>query len=113
VTQHWDNPHLDPVEDYDAILVHDPTRFNITLPAKRSSHQVYIWYNREPPGKHSYLKQWDSSSDLFNLTWTYRWDSDIVFPYGFFKPITENHQAVGQIKSIRTHLFLLILRILK
>ncbi len=34
-----------PIEEYDAVLFHDPTWFNMSLPAKRSPHQLYVWYN--------------------------------------------------------------------
>jgi len=92
-----------PVEEYDAIFFHDPTWFNMSLPAKRSPHQLYVWFNWEPPGFHSYLKKWDQSASIFNLTWTYRWDSDIVGPYGSFRPITDdeirNRQVVGKLKG--------------
>lgn len=92
-----------PVEEYDAIFFHDPTWFNMSLPAKRSPHQLYVWFNWEPPAFHSYLKKWDQSASIFNLTWTYRWDSDIVGPYGLFKPITDdeirNRRVVGKLKG--------------
>lgn len=87
----WDNQSsIIPVEDYDAVIFHDPTWYNRSLvPVKRSPKQRYIFLNMEAPGLHSYLKKWDESSSFFNWTFTHRWDSDIPIPYGFFRPTTD------------------------
>ncbi len=100
----WNSSSSIPVEDFEAVIFHDPTWTNRSLaPPKRTSQQRYIFLNMEPPGFHSYLKKWNESSSFFNWTLTYRWDSDITIPYGFFRPFTDNeirnHQTFGKIKS--------------
>ena len=74
-----------PLEDYDAVIFHAPTwnRWTTPLPSARSAHQRYIFWSNESPS-HSYAAALES--DTFNLTMTYRWDSDIVLPYGWFHP---------------------------
>jgi len=79
-----------PVEEFDAVVFLDPFWFNLSqVPAKRSPHQRYIFWTIEPPGLRSYLKLWDDSANFFNWTMTYRWDSDIINPYGFTRRKTD------------------------
>lgn len=85
-------------EDYDAVIIFDPTWANSShLPAKRSPNQYYVWYNHEAPGRAgTYLSKWNESTNLFNFTLTYRWDSDILAPYGYFRPLLSNETALIQ-----------------
>ena len=77
-----------PDEDFDAIVFHDPTWYNRTKrPAKRSPQQRYIFWNQEAPEYHSRVQDWDKLAHFFNWTMTYRWDSDIIHPYGWFEPV--------------------------
>jgi len=79
-----------PVEDFDAVVFNDPNWFNLSqVPGKRSPHQRYVFWTIEPPGLFSYLKLWDDSANFFNWTLTYRWDSDIISPYGFTRRKTD------------------------
>ena len=77
-----------PLEEYDAVIFYAPTwdRWATPLPSVRSAHQRYIFWSNESPS-HSYATTLES--DTFNLTMTYRWDSDIVLPYGWFHPETK------------------------
>ena len=80
-----------PVEDFDAVVFHDPTWYDRSkIPSKRSPNQRYVWWNQEAPGLYSYVKEWNQVAGFFNWTMTYRWDSDIVHPYGWFRPIASS-----------------------
>ena len=75
-----------PLEEYDAVVFSDPN-WDRFLPPVRSPHQRYIFWNCESPTRDS---NWDDLGGVFNLTMTYRLDSDIVMPYGWFYPKTAN-----------------------
>ena len=67
------------VDIADAILFHTPKIG--PLPNYRSANQKYVFVQREPhyPKSKQLLHNY---YDMFNLTMTYRYDSDIVIPYG-------------------------------
>lgn len=73
------------VEDYDAILFHGNEMSEYEVPQKRKTTQFYVYINLESPvnGKvhHKYRKNY------FNLTMTYRFDSDILWTYGIIEDI--------------------------
>lgn len=91
--------HLENPEQYDAIIFHGSERwFNVDLPEKRAPNQLYIVATKESvdynfnatefifngfrsPGeiKHNL----DSDYEFYNMTMTYRMDSDIQWNYGF------------------------------
>ena len=56
------------------------------LPVRRSPHQRYIAWMMESAAWREYLDT-NPMTNFFNWTMTYRWDSDIVGPYGYVKPI--------------------------
>ncbi len=90
-----------PVEDFDAVIFYDPLWTNRSdVPAKRSSNQHYVFWTVEPPGLTNNLKKWNESSNFFNWTMSYRWDSDILNPYGFTRKLTDaeirSHKALGK-----------------
>lgn len=72
---------------YDAVLFHSRGWDGSDLPATRSPKQRYIFFAKEAPS-------WDRDSEepyinttgFFNWTMTYRWDSDVVHPYGWIEP---------------------------
>ncbi|XP_042300393.1 LOW QUALITY PROTEIN: 3-galactosyl-N-acetylglucosaminide 4-alpha-L-fucosyltransferase FUT3-like, partial [Sceloporus undulatus] len=69
----------------DAVLVH---HYDVYLDAQklpldpRSPIQRWVWYSPEPPSKHPVPAFMDN---LFNLTMSYRRDSDIYAPYGWLE----------------------------
>jgi len=87
------------VEDFDAIVFHDA--FWNDPPVRRSPHQRYIFYAFEAPGWHSHLQRWDETANFFNWTMSYRWDSDIVTPYGYTRYLTgaEIRNRTGEISK--------------
>lgn len=78
-----DDPYLlDSVDQYDAVMFHWPSLCDYPYVAARSQHQLFVMVSDESP-------QWRFSGyklpfyeDFFNLTMTYRRDSDIDWPYG-------------------------------
>ena len=67
------------LEIADAVVFHSPEIS--PLPTYRSANQKYVFVQREPhyPKSKQLLNKY---YDMFNLTMTYRYDSDIVIPYG-------------------------------
>ncbi|XP_017062887.2 LOW QUALITY PROTEIN: alpha-(1,3)-fucosyltransferase C [Drosophila eugracilis] len=73
---------LPAVQLYDAIVFHTAEMFPLIrqVPSNRSPHQAYVFALMEPPGETKH--RLDDEGDFYNLTMTYRLDSDIVWPYG-------------------------------
>ncbi|KAH9498766.1 hypothetical protein Btru_005078 [Bulinus truncatus] len=74
-------------EDTDVVLVHGVCLKEESLPGRRWDGQIYVMYGRESPPHFKSAVQNASSSwrYAFNLTSTYRRDSDIMWPYGGLK----------------------------
>lgn len=60
------------------------------LPEQRFKHQLYIFFSMESAEKFPVT---DALNNFFNLTWTYRLDSDVTFPFIEVKDI--NDKVVG------------------
>ena len=70
-----------PPSEYDAILFFYPMLNEVPFTYSRKSDQLYVFVNEEPPVTESRAKLSDFDG-FFNLTATYRSDSDIHWPYG-------------------------------
>ncbi|XP_070506558.1 alpha-(1,3)-fucosyltransferase C-like [Chironomus tepperi] len=68
-------PHL-----YDALIFHSAEPWLSPLPETRSPHQYYIMTTLEAPPELKHNLRLDAN--YFNLTMTYRLDSDILWSYG-------------------------------
>lgn len=68
------------VREFDVILfnVMILTDERITLPSDRSENQKYVFISTEPPAFHPIPQRYNG---FFNLTWTYKLDSDTFFRY--------------------------------
>ncbi|XP_069478465.1 4-galactosyl-N-acetylglucosaminide 3-alpha-L-fucosyltransferase FUT6-like [Ambystoma mexicanum] len=79
----------------DAVIIHhwDVIFTNVGLPREPRSHnQRWIWFNLESPRNSPNLHIMDN---LFNLTMSYRVDSDIFCPYGWIeKAITPQNFSI-------------------
>lgn len=75
------------VFDIDSVLKMDVSSLNLT----RSPEQYYIFRSQETPEKHTLCNY--ELEDFFNLTWTYRLDSDI--PQPFLEIHSTNKSLVG------------------
>ncbi|XP_075690591.1 3-galactosyl-N-acetylglucosaminide 4-alpha-L-fucosyltransferase FUT3-like [Rhinoderma darwinii] len=76
----------------DAVLIHhaDIMYDKKFLPQQpKPNFQRWIWYNMEPPRILVNLKMLDN---LFNMTMTFRKDSDIYSPYGQMEPLKKSVQ---------------------
>lgn len=56
------------------------------MPERRLPHQRYVFWSIESPAWREFGNA-DEMAKFFNWTSTYRWDSDIVIPYGNVKPM--------------------------
>lgn len=73
--------YLDFHNHYDAIIFHSAENWFVSdIPAVRSPHQLYIMSSLESPGEIKHNMKLDL--DFYNLTMSYRLDSDIVWTYG-------------------------------
>lgn len=65
--------------DFDVIMFNILfIKSNMDIPGKRSENQKYVLAAFEPSGLITIPPKFNS---FFNLTWTYKLDSDVVFPY--------------------------------
>lgn len=67
-----------PLTDFDVILFNAPDIHDMTLPAKRAGQQIYIFVSTESEANYEISKKFDL---FFNYTWTYKLNSDIIYPY--------------------------------
>lgn len=78
------------VGDFDAVVFHDPTwGRDFEVPTRRSPHQRYVFWSQESPA-FRVDNQLGKLDGFFNWTMTYRWDSDIVHPYGWMVPLNSS-----------------------
>ncbi|KOC68244.1 Alpha-(1,3)-fucosyltransferase C [Habropoda laboriosa] len=71
------------MEDFDAVLFHGNELEASDLPSIRSPRQWYVFVNLESPANRPLTSH--IYEDFFNLTMTYRLDSDVVWTYGVVK----------------------------
>lgn len=69
-------------EEYDAIVFHFRDWVASNIPERRSPKQNYVMLTMESPAWR--IVNTEEMSGFFNLTMTYRHDSDVVNPYGWF-----------------------------
>lgn len=77
-----------PIDQFDALIFHGPEFrpfFSLNYPSERSDHQRYIYLSHETPMKYPVSHNLDG---FFNLTMTYRFDSDI--PNFYFEIVDKN-----------------------
>ncbi|KAM7348079.1 alpha-(1,3)-fucosyltransferase C isoform 1-T2 [Cochliomyia hominivorax] len=75
---------LPQIDMYDAILFHTAQPFPLInpIPKQRSWKQLYIFALMEPPGETKHILS--DEENFYNLTMTYRMDSDILWTYNWF-----------------------------
>lgn len=74
------------VEDYDAILFHGNELSGYKMPERRKTRQLYVYVNLESPANPRVLPS-EYDKRYFNLTMTYRLDSDIPWTYFIIEDI--------------------------
>lgn len=70
---------------YSAILFHVGRTKIYSKPFARSPDQMYVFVSQESPA--TTMHNLGDENYFYNLTMTYRLDSDIVFPYRYFREI--------------------------
>jgi hypothetical protein len=91
------------VHDYDAVIFHMRSWNRNELPKRRTPQQRYVFWLLESAGWPEYLPMHTSSlGNIFNWTLTYRWDSDMVMPYGYVRPTGKVplHPSEDQLKQL-------------
>ncbi|XP_028320097.1 alpha-(1,3)-fucosyltransferase 4-like [Gouania willdenowi] len=84
----------------DAVIFHhrDIGNGRARMPTEpRPRSQKWIWLNHESPTNSPGLQQFDR---VFNLTMTYRVDSDIYIPYGHLIPVVNGSGSLDQTTSL-------------
>lgn len=77
--------------DFDVILFSVMGMFDgIDMPHVRSERQKYVLVGLEPSGFHKVPADFN---EKFNITWTYKLDSDVIFPYVVVK--NERDEKIG------------------
>jgi alpha-1,3-fucosyltransferase len=70
---------------YNAVLFHLRTWSKNDLPPLRLSNQRYVFWSMESAAWRTFSVA--PMAEFFNWTMTYRWDSDVIAPYGYIRPI--------------------------
>jgi len=73
------------VEDYDAILFHGNELSGHNMPERRRTRQLYVYVNLESPANWAIPRKYDK--EYFNLTMTYRLDSDVPWSYDIIEDV--------------------------
>ncbi|CAL8353562.1 unnamed protein product [Lota lota] len=92
---------LDAYSEADAVIIHHrEIATHVTqLPTEPRPHaQKWIWMNFESPTHTRGLRQLEG---VFNLTMSYRTDSDIFLPYGFLVPFPHKTQEPRKRLALR------------
>lgn len=90
------------IESYDAVIFNQRRWSPFDLPLQRSTNQRYVFWSRESPAWR--YTNTHSMAEFFNWTMTYRWDSDIVYPFGWITLIDSNltRRNLSNLKLIKT-----------
>ncbi|XP_043936677.1 4-galactosyl-N-acetylglucosaminide 3-alpha-L-fucosyltransferase 9-like [Protopterus annectens] len=72
----------------DAVVFHYPSipKNPDNLPKERPGNQYWVWYSLEPP---EHCQGLEMFNNIFNLTLSYRRDSDIFVPYGYLRFVAD------------------------
>jgi alpha-1,3-fucosyltransferase len=87
---------------YDAVVFHLRGWKPNEVPHRRSLHQRYVFWSWEAPVWRIYGDDTSAMANFFNWTMTYRWDSDMIHPYGYITPTGDVplHPTPDQMKKL-------------
>lgn len=88
------------VKDFDVILFHvvDLDLSKFLVPEERSEKQKYIFVSHEPVDLYGIPTPVDYYNGLFNLTWTYKFESDVILRYLVIK--NKKGEVIGPKKDM-------------
>lgn len=86
------------ITDSEAVLFHGNELVREDLPKERDPRQYYVFVNLESPINRPITDSY--YEDYFNLTMTYRLDSDIPWPYNMIKNI-QTGETVAPVSQVR------------
>uniref|UniRef100_A0A1L8E1H9 Fucosyltransferase n=2 Tax=Nyssomyia neivai TaxID=330878 RepID=A0A1L8E1H9_9DIPT len=80
-----DRKYLPKIEMFDALLFSGSHWWMVewSFPSVRPMHQLYVYVNMESPLTTFHTFATDPRKEIYNITMSYRRDSDIYWPYGF------------------------------
>jgi alpha-1,3-fucosyltransferase len=87
---HGKHAYEDARSAFDAVLIHAPEfdfRYIPDISKWRRPNQRFVYVNMESPQSYN-TPDVRAMNNFFNWTMTYRYDSDIPRPYGFFQPLS-------------------------
>ncbi|XP_039961020.1 alpha-(1,3)-fucosyltransferase C [Bactrocera tryoni] len=89
---------LPAIEMYDAVLFHVAEPFPLlhSVPRVRAPHQLYVFALMEPPGETKHVLS--DEGGFYNLTMSYRLDSDLLWPYQMFEDIETGAEVAPAIR---------------
>lgn len=87
--------YFNDILDYDVLLIDVLFVRSMDMPTRRSQKQKYVLVGFEPAGMNVIPEKYNS---FFNLTWTYKLDSDKVLPYIVIK--NERGEEIGPKKDM-------------
>lgn len=87
--------YFNDVRDFDVILFNAVNLVDVRLPTNRSKAQKYVFASRESPVNFPIPSRY---KDVFNVTWTYRLDSDINFAFIVVK--NKKGKVIGPSKKV-------------
>lgn len=91
-----DSSYFNDLLKFDVILFNVLyTKFDMEIPRTRSENQNYVLVGMEPAGLH---KVHEKMNRFFNITWTYKLDSDVLFPYIVIK--NDRDEIIGPRKDM-------------
>ncbi|XP_055691886.1 alpha-(1,3)-fucosyltransferase C-like isoform X2 [Lutzomyia longipalpis] len=93
-----DKNYLPQIENFDALLFSGQHRWTVeeNFPKVRSPHQLYVFVDLECPLMSFHEFSVDPQKEIYNLTMTYRRDSDIYWPYGFITDRKIKYQSQAE-----------------
>lgn len=87
--------YFNDVRDFDVILFNAVNLADVKVPSSRSEEQKYVFASRESPDNFPIPSRY---KEVFNLTWTYRLDSDINFAFIVIK--NKKGNVIGPTKNM-------------
>ncbi|GAB0086945.1 Alpha-(1,3)-fucosyltransferase C [Sergentomyia squamirostris] len=102
-----DRQYFSDIREFDALVFSgsDPWSARHVFPKQRSPHQYYVFADLESPYFTLHKFSTVLSEEIYNLTMTYRRDSDIYWPYGFITDRTIDYVSDLEVPEWQSPIF--------